>query len=59
MTLGIGSFDIEMHLGYLSIQVGKRGQRWDLLWSHLHREFVICRGVETLVHWQGRSTATA
>jgi hypothetical protein len=26
MTLGIGSFDIEMHLGYLSIQVGRRGR---------------------------------
>jgi hypothetical protein len=48
MTLGIGSFDIEMHLGYLSIQVGKGVRRWDLYWNHLHREFVVCRGNETI-----------
>jgi hypothetical protein len=53
MTLGIGSFDIEMHVGYLSIQVGRGAQRWDLYWNHLHREFIICRGMETLVHWVG------
>ena len=35
---------IEMHLGYLSIQVGS----WDLYWNHLHREFVVCRGNETV-----------
>jgi hypothetical protein len=53
MTLGIRSFDIDIHLGYLSLQVG----RWDIYWNHLHREFVVCRGMETLVHWQGRSRA--
>jgi hypothetical protein len=49
----LGSFDIEMHFGYLSIQAGSGANRYDLYWNHLHREFVICRGMETLVHWVG------
>jgi hypothetical protein len=52
MTLGIRSFDIEMHLGYLSLQAGSGARRWDILWSHHAREFVICRGMRTLVHWK-------
>jgi hypothetical protein len=46
---------IDIHLGYLSLQVGS----WDIyycrkgsFWNHLHREFVICRGMETMVHWK-------
>jgi hypothetical protein len=39
--------NLEIHLGYLSAQVG----RWDACWNHLHREFVICRGDKTVVHW--------
>jgi hypothetical protein len=49
MTLGIRSFDIEMHLGYLSLQAGSGAQRWDILWSHHAREFVVCRGMRTIV----------
>jgi hypothetical protein len=53
MTLGIGSFDIEMHRSYLSIQVGRGAQRWDLYWNHLYRELVLCRGMKTVWEWQG------
>ena len=52
MTLGIRSFDIEMHLSSLSLQVGRGAQRWDILWSHHNREFFVCRGMWTLVHWK-------
>ena len=39
---------IDIHLGYLSLQV----DRWDILWSHHAREFVVCRGMRTIVHWK-------
>jgi hypothetical protein len=45
MALRISSFEIEIHLGYLSIRAGKA---WDLYWNHLHRDFVVCRGDETV-----------
>jgi hypothetical protein len=48
MKLGIGSFEIEIHLGSLSIQAGGGANRYDLYWNHLHREFVICKGMKTL-----------
>jgi hypothetical protein len=50
MALRIGSFEIEIGLGYfglpssLSIQAGS----WDLYWNHLHRELVLCRGMATV-----------
>ena len=44
---------IDIRLGCLSLQVGS----WDIYWNHLHREFVVCPGKETLVHWEGRSRA--
>jgi hypothetical protein len=53
MTLGIGSFDFEMHRGSLSIQVGKGEQRWDLYWSRLDKELVVCRGMKTVWEWRG------
>ncbi len=40
---------IDISLGYLSLQVG----RWDIYWNHLYREFVISKGMETVVHWRG------
>ena len=52
MTLGIRSFDIDISLGYLSFQVGRGEQRWDILWSYHAREFVVCRGMKTIVHWK-------
>jgi hypothetical protein len=36
MALRIGSFEIEIGLGYLDIRAGRA---WDLYWNHLHREF--------------------
>jgi hypothetical protein len=47
VTLLETTMNLEIHLGYLSAQVG----RWDAYWNHLHREFVICRGDKTVVHW--------
>jgi hypothetical protein len=41
---------IDIRLGYLSVQVGQ----WDLYWNHLYRELVLCRGMKTVWHWQGR-----
>jgi hypothetical protein len=52
MTLGIRSFDVDISLGYLSLQLGRGEQRLDILWSHRAREFVVCRGMRTLVHWK-------
>jgi hypothetical protein len=50
MALRIGSFEIEIGLGYLDIWAGKA---WDLYWNHLHREFVVCRGDETVwANWR-------
>jgi hypothetical protein len=45
---GTNIMAIDIHLGYLSLQVGS----WDILWSHHHREFVVCRGMKTIVHWK-------
>jgi hypothetical protein len=45
---GSTTMAIDIHLGYLSLQVGS----WDIYWNHLHREFVVCRGMRTLVHWK-------
>ena len=48
MALRIGTFEIEIGLGLLSIRAGSGVHAWDLYWNHLHREFVICRGMETV-----------
>jgi hypothetical protein len=52
---GLCPFALDIHLGYLSLQVGS----WDIYWNHLHREFVVCRGMETMVHWPGSKRPTA
>jgi hypothetical protein len=45
---GATTMAIDIHLGYLSLQVGS----WDILWSHHAREFVVCKGMRTMVHWK-------